>query len=281
VELQKEQQTKTEMTLAGWLQKFRLLLPQQIPGPMAVLYEKVATPGLRQFYRHVASEITSLLKSGKVLDVGTGPGHLLVDIARGNPKLELVGFDLSQKMLKMAKKLTDQEGGACADSAATHTEATDGGANAGSPLARLVKGNVQNLPFSDGEFDLVVSTLSLHHWHNPADGIRECVRVTAPGGCSWIYDLRTNAPAKAHAKLLTGRRLSRWALSCIFRFHGVDSREYEACTVDSWLGGGATVRAEVYAAYLKLSIEKPLGESRDGTIRSKNASSISSASLLT
>jgi ubiquinone/menaquinone biosynthesis C-methylase UbiE len=257
-----------KITLATWLQKICNFLPQEIPGPIAVLYEKVAMGGLRGFHQQVASAITSSLRSGKVLDVGTGPGQLLIEIMRRNPNLELVGFDLSRKMLKIAKRLTEEDAKVCAQAAATDLVPTTVHADAN---IRLVGGDVRNLPFSDGEFDLVVSTLSLHHWHDPARGIQECLRVTAPGGRCWIYDLRTDVPVRTHTKLVTGEGLGRLARSWIFKFHGVDPKQYEARTVASWLGGGAMVQAEVYAAYLKLNIEKPLCESQEETIYSKGA----------
>jgi ubiquinone/menaquinone biosynthesis C-methylase UbiE len=252
------------MLFKSWLQKIRIFLPQEIRGPIAVLYEKVATVGLAQFYRQVASEITSSLSSGKVLDVGTGPGHLLVEIARLNPNLELVGFDLSPKMLKIAKKTTEKFTNVQVGSSTTvHS-------SGGSWLCDLVRGDVQNLPFADGTFDLVVSTLSLHHWRNPTRGIEECLRVTAPGGSCWIYDLRTDVPARNHAKFITGERLGHLVLSWIFKFHGVDPKRYEAHTVASWLGSAATVQAQLYAAYLKLNIKKPLHKPQDMTICSKS-----------
>jgi ubiquinone/menaquinone biosynthesis C-methylase UbiE len=264
------------MTLAGWIGKIRNLLPQQIPGPIAVLYEKVAAPGLWQFYQQVAGEIASSLCSGTVLDVGTGPGHLLVEIAKRNPNLEIVGFDMSRKMLKIAKKLTEQDGKVSARTTALGSTPTTISINAGSRLVRLVRGDVRNLPFPDGAFELVVSTLSMHHWHNPAKGIRECLRVTAPGGRCWIYDLRTDVPARTLAKLVTGEKLSRLALSWIFKFHGVDPKQYQARTVASWLGSSVTVQAEVHAAYLRLNIEKPLYRLQDKTMCSKRTSSVSS-----
>ena len=251
------------MNLASWLRRIRTFLPQEIPGPIAVLYEKVATPALSKFYRQVASEIASSLSSGRVLDVGTGPGHLLVEIARRRPNLELVGLDLSRKMLKIAKELTEQDEGGGVNITEVRTPL----------LIRLVRGDVRNLPFSDGAFDLVVSTLSIHHWHDPVRGIQECLRVTAPGGRCWIYDLRTDVPQRMYAKLITGGGLRRLLLSWVFKFHGVDPGQYQACTVASWLGGGATVQAEVHAAYLKLDIEKPLCELQDGAICSKSSSS--------
>jgi ubiquinone/menaquinone biosynthesis C-methylase UbiE len=246
------------MTLANWTRQIRTFLPQEIPGPIATLYEKIAAPGLCQFYHQAASEIASSLSSGKVLDVGTGPGHLLVEIARCNPNLKLVGLDLSRKMLKIAEKSVAQDGKVCAS---------------------LVRGDIQNLPFPDGMFDLVVSTLSIHHWRDPAKGIRECLRVTAPGGCCWIYDLRTDVSARTHGKLVTGKGLRRLFLGWVFKFHGVDPKQYQASTVASWLGGSATVQTEVDATYLRLNIQKPLYELQDKTTCFESASSLSSPVL--
>lgn len=254
--------------MASWLHRIRTFLPQEIPGPIAALYEKLATPGLSQFHQQVASEITSLLSSGSVLDVGTGPGHLLVEIARLNPNLKLVGLDLSRKMLKIAKQLLERNETVVRDFLSTTANINPG--------VRLVRADVRNLPFSDGAFDLVVSTLSIHHWHDPVRGIQECLRVTAPGGRCWIYDLRTDVSQRMHAKLITGGGLRRLLLSWVFKFHGVDPGQYQACTVASWLGGGATVQAEVHAAYLKLDIKKPLCKLEDGTVCSKNVSSVGS-----
>ncbi len=242
-----------------------------------MLYEKVAMGGLRGFHQQVASEITSSLNSGRVLDVGTGPGQLLIEITRHNPNLELVGFDLSRKMLKIAKRLTEQNAKVCAEAAATDLVPTTVRTDAN---IRLVRGDVRNLPFPDGSFDLVVSTLSIHHWHDPARGIRECLRVTAPKGRCWIYDLRTDVPARTLVRLVMGQGLGRLFLSWVFQFHGVDPNQYEAHMVTSWLGSGATVQAEVHAAYLKLNIEKLLCKSQDGTICSKSAPLVRSAVLL-
>src|SRR5215208_5821562 len=50
-------------------------------------------------------------------------------------------------------------------------------------------GDVAALPLSDGEFDGVVSTLSLHHWSDPASGLAEIHRVLKPDGGARIYDL--------------------------------------------------------------------------------------------
>ena len=133
-----------------------------------------------------------------------------------------------------------------------------------------------DLPFPDNTFDLVVSTLSIHHWHNPAKGIRECLRVTVPGGRCWIYDLRTDVPVKTHAKFVTGTGLSRLALGWIFKFHGVDPKQYQPSTILSWLESNAVVQARIHEVYLKLDIEKPFNRLRKSTACSKSASSMNS-----
>jgi SAM-dependent methyltransferase len=50
-------------------------------------------------------------------------------------------------------------------------------------------GDVAALPFADASFDVVVSTLSAHHWPNPAAGLAEIHRVLRPGGIARIYDV--------------------------------------------------------------------------------------------
>jgi SAM-dependent methyltransferase len=51
-------------------------------------------------------------------------------------------------------------------------------------------GDVASLAFRDGSFDLVVSTLSMHHWADPAAGFAEIGRVLRPGGPALVWDLR-------------------------------------------------------------------------------------------
>jgi SAM-dependent methyltransferase len=46
------------------------------------------------------------------------------------------------------------------------------------------------MPFGDGSFDLVVSTLSMHHWAEPTAGMTEIGRVLRPGGRALIWDAR-------------------------------------------------------------------------------------------
>ncbi len=101
----------------------------------------------------------------------------------------------------------------------------------------------------------------------------------APGGNCWIYDLRTDAPSSEHAELLSVKGLRRSILSWIFRFHGVDSKKYETLKNDLSMDKNAAVEVELYAAYLKLNIKKPLSMFNEETVYSKNTASIDDIKL--
>jgi ubiquinone/menaquinone biosynthesis C-methylase UbiE len=134
-------------------------------------YDLVAGVLARPLYRRVVADVTDVgLPAGSVvLDVGTGPGRLARLIAAACPTVEVEGVDLSPEMIARA----------------TSTAVTTSARN-----VRFQVGDVVTLPFADGSVDLVVSTLSLHHWDDPAAGLDEIVRVLAPGGRAWIYDFR-------------------------------------------------------------------------------------------
>ena len=133
-------------------------------------YDLVAGVLARPLYRRVVTDVTKVaLPAGSVvLDVGTGPGRVARLIAAACPKVEVEGVDLSPEMIARATST------ALTTSASVHFQV----------------GDVVTLPFADGSVDLVVSTLSLHHWDDPTAGLDEIVRVLAPGGQAWIYDFR-------------------------------------------------------------------------------------------
>ncbi len=139
-------------------------LPGAFQGHGSRVYDVVARRFVRGFYRRIADDIAATAPHGAaVLDVGTGPGVLLAEIAARRPDLELTGIDLSADMVEAARR------------------------NLGT-RATVQVADVTALPYPDGSFDLVVSSLSLHHWDHPADAVPQLARVLRPGGRVRIYD---------------------------------------------------------------------------------------------
>ena len=137
-------------------------------------YERWAGVFARPLYRRVAADVAAaaLPPDATVLDVGTGPGTLPLLIAAQSPHLSISAVDLSAEMIARA------------------TSAADVRATPGARPIGLQVADVADLPFDDRSVDLVVSTLSMHHWADPAAGLREIVRVLRPGARAWIYDVR-------------------------------------------------------------------------------------------
>jgi ubiquinone/menaquinone biosynthesis C-methylase UbiE len=54
-------------------------------------------------------------------------------------------------------------------------------------------GDVTSLSFPDASFDVVLSTLSMHHWADPEAGLAEIARVLRPNGRALVWDLRPGA----------------------------------------------------------------------------------------
>jgi ubiquinone/menaquinone biosynthesis C-methylase UbiE len=64
----------------------------------------------------------------------------------------------------------------------------------------LKKGKAEQMPFRAGRFDLVVSLLSLHHFSNPLEALREMARVTSQGGKVIVADWKpTKSPVTPHS----------------------------------------------------------------------------------
>lgn len=138
------------------------------PHGVAV-YAWVAPRILRGFYRAVAADAAARLAGRAdaiVLDVGAGPGDLIGELVRVLPDALVTGVEPEATMRAAASARGRQ----------------------------VLEGRAENLPVSDGSVDLVVSTLSAHHWDGLGPALAEFCRVLRPDGEVRIYDLRFAAP---------------------------------------------------------------------------------------
>ncbi len=120
------------------------------------------------YYSQVADEITSYIRQGSMLDLGTGPGYLPIEIVNRAPEIHITGVDLSRKLIHMAR-LNAQK------------------VRFASQLNFEV-GNSSRLRFDDDSFDMVISTGMLHSLKKPVSVLKEINRVLKPGADAWIYD---------------------------------------------------------------------------------------------
>ena len=149
--------------------------PESIPWPGTLFYNALSTTNLFQRnYDLLASDILSYCSEGSILDIGTGPGWLLIKLHQKSPKLQLIGLDSSPSMLAKAQKNI-------ANSGLSH-------------IIEVKEGNVNNIPFPDNSFNTVVSTGSIHHWKDLTAGLNEVYRVLKNGGYALMYDLVSDTP---------------------------------------------------------------------------------------
>jgi SAM-dependent methyltransferase len=163
-------------------------------APSARAYELTFGLLLGGLYRRMAEDVASALAAiaePTVLEVGPGPGHLAVELARRVPGLRLTGVDVDPAMVARATARAQREG---------LDDRLD-----------FVVGDVAALPFADGSFDLVTSSFSVHHWPDAAAGFAEIRRALRPGGRAVLYDLpdawgrlETQAPGLAASAVRGG-----------------------------------------------------------------------------
>jgi ubiquinone/menaquinone biosynthesis C-methylase UbiE len=136
------------------------------------LYERLAGPLIGRLYGRVAADLlaAALPPGARILDVGTGPGLLPLRVAAACPQFRVDAVDLSPQMIDRARQ----------SAAVTGQVET----------VTFTVADVAALPFPDATFDLVVSTISQHHWTDPGAGIREINRVLRPDAQAWVYDFR-------------------------------------------------------------------------------------------
>ncbi len=99
----------------------------------------------------------------RVLDCGAGTGTTgLLAAAKAGPKGRVTLFDLSDAMLAVARQKVTQAGL--------------------QDWFEFQSGDMVQLPFNSGEFDVVLSTYSICPLYDPEKGALELYRVTRPGG---------------------------------------------------------------------------------------------------
>ena len=77
----------------------KLFKIEGIPRPGSIVYSAVVakSPVMEDFYHMVAEEALSKVSSGRILDIGTGPGYLPLEIGQKSKDI-----DISPAMVEIA-----------------------------------------------------------------------------------------------------------------------------------------------------------------------------------
>ena len=103
-----------------------------------------------------------------VLDVGCGTASMLVKLAKKNPGSCFIGIDLSEEMIKKARKKS-----------------------VGLKNLEFKVSEVSKLNYPKDSFDYITSTISFHHWPEQEKALEKLRGFLKPGGKLIIADLST------------------------------------------------------------------------------------------
>lgn len=156
---------------------------ERVPGQEGIESDQVmqafnrisSLPQMALMRNMVLKRALNSCSQGHALDLGCGPGHLVVGLAAASPDLFVTGMDLSNQALETARQKAEL-------------------ANVGDRVD-LRQADATEIPLPDNTIDLVVSTLSLHHWLSPVEVFNEVKRVLRPGGSYVIFDMRRDMAA--------------------------------------------------------------------------------------
>lgn len=107
----------------------------------------------------------------RVLDIGCGPGAAL-EAAVSAGAATVCGVDSSPSMVARASRRV--------------------------PEATVKEGSAEDIPFDDGAFTAVWSIATFHHWADRDTGLKEMLRVLAPGGAFYLVEGELKPGKKGH-----------------------------------------------------------------------------------
>ena len=109
-----------------------------------------------------------------ILDIATGTGDLAIQFAENTSAEKIVGLDLSEGMLSVARKKVS-------------------GKNISEKI-EFVQADSEALPFDDNTFDVITVSFGIRNFENLEKGLSDIYRVLKKGGIFVI--LETSVPSK-------------------------------------------------------------------------------------
>ncbi|MFC2037396.1 class I SAM-dependent methyltransferase [Chloroflexota bacterium] len=144
------------------------------------------------FARKIVQSLATPEKGTTIVDLGTGPGLLAIELHKLWPQTRIIGVDPSSEMLRIARKNADE---------------------AGMPDFEARLGAAEETSLPSNSADLVISQYSFHEWEDPQKGLGEVFRILKPGGSLILNDYNR-------------AWLSPWKRKLFSLFHHLDMFEF-------------------------------------------------------
>ena len=122
------------------------------------------------YFKDFFKRFDQIKKVGRYLEIGPGPGYQTGLVAEKYNPNEIIGLEYSSDMVKVAEEYINSKGL--------------------NNKIKFLNGAVENTELINklGNFDLVYSTFSLHHWADPILGIKNLYNCLKDKGVLFIYD---------------------------------------------------------------------------------------------
>jgi len=135
---------------------------------------RIISLGTDQSWRKKVINLVTSKNPESILDIATGTGDLAIQFAKKSAASKIVGLDLSEGMLSVArKKVLDTQL---------------------SEKIEFIKGDSEALPFAENTFDAITVSFGIRNFENLEKGLSEILRVLKPSGLFVI--LETSVPTK-------------------------------------------------------------------------------------
>ena len=138
-------------------------------APAYDFMNRAMTFGIDKLWRRRAVKLVAATSPRRILDVATGTGDLAIRLARAIPSSHITGIDLSEEMLRIGRRKTDQAGL--------------------TPRIELTKADCLALPFPDASFDAVTVAYGVRNFEHLDQGYAEMARVLRPRGILCVIEL--------------------------------------------------------------------------------------------
>lgn len=140
-------------------------------APAYDFMNRAMTMGIDRWWRYVAMKLVKRSQPKSILDVATGTGDFAISLYRNIGPERVVGIDLSQGMLDVARRKVE----ACGLQ----------------DVILLQQGDCLALPFDENSFDAVTVAFGVRNFEHLLQGYEQMHRVLKPGGVLCVVELST------------------------------------------------------------------------------------------